>query len=136
MCWLAFSTTSAPLTASIVTCRDAYTALSNQWAGLIDSMALSAGRQLYPRQTAALAKTKLLADLPVAYQYLSGVSKNASDIFRQVLTINAMNQAMHGFAGASGTSSIDVSPLYAVTVALRGHLLAPEQYPDILQTVG
>ena len=50
---------------------------------------------------------KLLADLPVAYQYLSGVSKNASDIFRQVLTINAMNQAMHGFAGASGTSSID-----------------------------
>src|SRR3546814_11930425 len=65
-------------------------------------------RQLYPRQTAALAKTKLLADLPVAYQYLSGVSKNASDIFRQVLTINAMNQAMHGFAGASGTSSVDV----------------------------
>ena len=96
------------VTASIVTCRDAYTALSNQWAGLIDSMALSAGRQLYPRQSAALAKTKLLADLPVAYQYLSGVSKNASDIFRQVLTIKAMNQAMHGFAGASGTSSIDV----------------------------
>jgi conjugal transfer mating pair stabilization protein TraG len=96
------------VTASIVTCRDAYTSLSNQWAGLVDSMALNTGRQLYPRQTAALAKTKLLADLPVAYQYLSGVSKNASDIFRQVLTINAMNQAMHGFAGASGTSSVDV----------------------------
>ena len=96
------------VTASIVTCREAYTALSNQWAGLIDAMALSSGRQLYPRQAAALAKTKLLADLPVAYQYLSGVSKNASDIFRQVLTINAMNQAMHGFAGASGTSGIDV----------------------------
>src|SRR3546814_20489845 len=71
-------------------------------------MALSAGRQLYPRQTAALAKTKLLADLPVAYQYLSGVSKNASDIFRQVLTINAMNEAMHAFAGERGTSSVDV----------------------------
>ena len=96
------------VTASIVTCREAYTALSNQWAGLIDAMALSSGRQLYPRQTAALAKIKLLADLPVAYQYLSGVSKSASDIFRQVLTINAMNQAMHGFAGASGTSGIDV----------------------------
>jgi conjugal transfer mating pair stabilization protein TraG len=96
------------VTASIVTCREAYTALSNQWAGLIDAMALSSGRQLYPRQAAALAKTKLLADLPVAYQYLSGVSKSASDIFRQVLTINAMNQAMHGFAGASGTSGVDV----------------------------
>ena len=96
------------VTASIFTCREAYTALSNQWAGLIDAMALSSGRQLYPRQTAALAKIKLLADLPVAYQYLSGVSKSASDIFRQVLTINAMNQAMHGFAGASGSSGIDV----------------------------
>src|SRR3546814_7563536 len=71
-------------------------------------MSQCAGLHLYPRHTAALAKTMLLADLPVAYQYLSGVSKNASDIFRQVLTINAMNQAMHGFAGASGTSSVDV----------------------------
>ena len=96
------------VTASIVTCREAYTALSGQWAGLIDAMTTRTGRQLYPRQTEALAKAKLLADLPVAYQYLSGVSKSASDIFRQVLTINAMNQAMHGFAGASGTTSIDV----------------------------
>lgn len=96
------------VTASIITCREAYTALSGQWAGLIDEMALITGRQLYPRQTEALAKAKLLSDLPTAYQYLSGVSKSASDIFRQVLTINAMNQAMHGFAGASGRGSIDV----------------------------
>jgi conjugal transfer mating pair stabilization protein TraG len=96
------------VTASIITCREAYTALSGQWAGLLDEMALITGRQLYPRQTEALAKAKLLSDLPTAYQYLSGVSKSASDIFRQVLTINAMNQAMHGFAGASGRGSIDV----------------------------
>ncbi len=96
------------VTASIVTCREGYTELSRQWAGLIDGMALITGRQLYPRQIAALAKTKLLADLPVAYQYLSGVSRDASDIFRQVLTVNAMNQAMHGFAGGSGASGIDV----------------------------
>lgn len=96
------------VTASIITCREAYTALSGQWAGVIDEMALITGRQLYPRQTEALAKAKLLSDLPTAYQYLSGVSKSASDIFRQVLTINAMNQAMHGFAGASGRGSIDV----------------------------
>jgi len=96
------------VTASIVTCREAYTALSGQWASLIDEMTLVAGRQLYPRQTEALAKAKLMADLPSAYQYLTGISRSASDIFRQVLTINAMNQAMHGFAGASGTGSIDV----------------------------
>src|SRR3546814_17927669 len=93
------------VTASIVTCRDAYPSLSNQWAGLVDSMALSAGRQLYPRPTAALAKPKLPTDLPVAYQYLSGASKNARDIFRQVMTINAMTQAIQVFADSPGTST-------------------------------
>lgn len=96
------------VTASIITCREAYTSLSGQWASMIDEMTLIAGRQLYPRQTEALAKAKLIADLPIAYQYLTGISRDASSIFRQVLTINAMNQAMHGFAGASGTSSVDV----------------------------
>ena len=96
------------VTANIITCREAYNNLNAQWTGLIDAMSGTFGRQLYPKQTAALAKAKLMADLPVAYNYLAGVSTNASDIFRQVLTINAMNQAMHGMAGASGTSSVDV----------------------------
>ncbi|WP_420607465.1 conjugal transfer protein TraG N-terminal domain-containing protein [Novosphingopyxis sp.] len=96
------------VTASIVTCREAYTGLNAQWSGMIDAMSGTFGRQLYPRQTAALAKAKLMADLPIAYHYLAGVSTSASDIFRQVLTINAMNQAMHGMAGTSGTSNVDV----------------------------
>jgi len=96
------------VSASIITCRAAYTNLNGQWTAMIDEMGTIFGRQLYPKQTAALAKAKLFADLPVAYSYLSGVSKNASEIFRQVLTINAMNQAMHGMAGSSGTSSVDV----------------------------
>src|SRR3546814_17344080 len=47
------------VTASIVTCRVAYTSLSNQWAGLVVFMALSAGRQLYSSPTAALHQTNL-----------------------------------------------------------------------------
>jgi conjugal transfer mating pair stabilization protein TraG len=105
---------SGQVTATITTCREAYTALDQQWTGLIDQMGTVFGRQLYPGQTAALAKAKLLADLPVAYQYLSGVSSNASALFRQILTINAMGQAMHTMSGASGTSSLDV---YAQTRA-------------------
>ena len=96
------------VSASIVTCREAYANLNAQWAGMIDAMGGAFGRQLYPHQTAALAKAKLMADLPIAYHYLAGVSTSASDIFRQVLTINAMNQAMHGMAGTSGTSNVDV----------------------------
>lgn len=102
------------VTSTIITCREAYDALNTQWAGLIDSMGTVFGRQLYPNQTAALAKAKLFADLPVAYQYLTGVSASATDLFKQTLTINAMSQAMHGMSAASGAGSVDV---YAQTRA-------------------
>ncbi|MEI6641951.1 MAG: conjugal transfer protein TraG N-terminal domain-containing protein [Novosphingobium sp.] len=105
---------SGQVTSSIVTCREAYNALNARWTGLIDDMGTVFGRQLYPNQTAALAKAKLFADLPVAYQYLSGVSANATAIFKQTLTINAMSQAMHSMAGGSGAGNVDV---YAQTRA-------------------
>lgn len=105
---------SGQVTSNIVTCREAYDALNAGWAGLVDDMGTVFGRQLYPNQTAALAKAKLFADLPVAYQYLSGVSANATEIFKQTLTINAMSQAMHSMAGGSGAGNVDV---YAQTRA-------------------
>ncbi|WP_156681159.1 conjugal transfer protein TraG N-terminal domain-containing protein [Sphingomonas profundi] len=102
------------VTSSIQTCREAYTALSTEWNGMVDDLGKLFGRQLYPKQTADLAKAKLFADLPVAYRYLTGVSASASDILKQSLAINAMSQAMHGAAGATGTGSVDV---YAQTRA-------------------
>ncbi|TVV77470.1 conjugal transfer protein TraG N-terminal domain-containing protein [Sphingomonas solaris] len=102
------------VTSSIETCRDGYAALSTQWAGMTDDLGRVFGRQLYPRQSADLAKAKLFADLPVAYRYLTGVSASASEILKQTLTINAMSQAMHSAAGATGTGSVDV---YAQTRA-------------------
>ena len=105
---------SGTVTSSIQTCREAYTTLSSQWNGMTDDLGKLFGRQLYPKLTADLAKAKLFADLPVAYRYLTGVSASASDILKQTLTINAMSQAMHGAAGATGTGSVDV---YAQTRA-------------------
>lgn len=99
---------------TIVTCREAYDALNGQWNALVDGMGTVFGRQLYPNQTAALARAKLFADLPVAYQYLTGVSASAADIFKQTLTINAMSQAMHSMSGATGAGNVDV---YAQTRA-------------------
>ncbi|WP_375282572.1 conjugal transfer protein TraG N-terminal domain-containing protein [Sphingobium yanoikuyae] len=106
--------TSGQVSSNIVTCREAYDTLNAQWTGLVDAMGSVFGRQLYPNQTAALAKAKLFADLPVAYQYLTGVSANATQIFKQTLTINAMGQAMHSMSGSSGTGNVDV---YAQTRA-------------------
>ncbi|PKB25321.1 conjugal transfer mating pair stabilization protein TraG [Novosphingobium kunmingense] len=112
--FLTHDAASGQVTSNIVTCREAYDALNAGWAGLVDSMGTVFGRQLYPNQTAALAKAKLFADLPVAYQYLSGVSASATEIFKQTLTINAMSQAMHSMAGGSGAGNVDV---YAQTRA-------------------
>jgi len=106
--------TTGEVSSNIVTCREAYDTLNAQWAGLVDAMGSVFGRQLYPNQTAALAKAKLFADLPVAYQYLTGVSANATEIFKQTLTINAMSQAMHSMSGGSGAGNVDV---YAQTRA-------------------
>jgi conjugal transfer mating pair stabilization protein TraG len=102
------------VTSTIVTCREAFTALDGQWGTLVDGMGTVFGRQLYPNQTEALAKAKLFSDLPVAYQYLTGVSSNATAIFKQTLTINAMSQAMHSMSGGSGAGNVDV---YAQTRA-------------------
>lgn len=102
------------VTSTILTCREAFTALDGQWGALVDSMGTVFGRQLYPNQTEALAKAKLFSDLPVAYQYLTGVSSNATAIFKQTLTINAMSQAMHSMSGGSGAGNVDV---YAQTRA-------------------
>ncbi|RDV07405.1 conjugal transfer protein TraG [Sphingorhabdus pulchriflava] len=112
--FLTRDTSTGEVTANIITCRDAYTSLNGQWTQLIDSMGNVFGRQLYPNQTVALAKAKLFADLPIAYQYLTGVSFNATAIFKQALTINAMSQAMHAMGSASGAGNVDV---YAQTRA-------------------
>jgi len=112
--FLSRDATTGQVSSNIVTCREAYDTLNAQWAGLVDAMGSVFGRQLYPNQTAALAKAKLFADLPVAYQYLTGVSANATEIFKQTLTINAMSQAMHSMSGSSGAGNVDV---YAQTRA-------------------
>lgn len=112
--FLARDAGSGEVSSNIVTCREAYGALNGQWTSLVDSMGTVVGRQLYPNQTAALAKAKLFADLPVAYQYLTGVSASATDIFKQTLTINAMGQAMHSMSAATGAGNVDV---YAQTRA-------------------
>jgi conjugal transfer mating pair stabilization protein TraG len=102
------------VTSQILTCQEAYNALDSQWATMIDQLNGPFAKNLFPKQTEALAKAKLVADLPTAYNYLTGVSKSASEILRQTLAINAMGQAMHTMSGTGGGSSVDV---YAATRA-------------------
>ena len=97
------------VTSVVTTCREAYNTLGGQWANLIDDMGSAFGRQLYPRQTEALARAKLFADLPAL-----------TDLCRRILTpkplavvltaysIRASFFAIHAlmrdsFAGMGGT---------------------------------
>jgi conjugal transfer mating pair stabilization protein TraG len=102
------------VTSDIISCREAYTRLSDDWTRMLDELAKVFGKQLYPKEVPDLARAKLFADLPIAYEYLAGVSKDASEIMKQTLAINAMSQAMHSFSGSTGVSSVDV---YAQTRA-------------------
>ncbi len=102
------------VSSEIITCREAYQRLSAQWKDVTDGMITVLGKKLYPANTAALARAKLYADLPIAYDYLTGVSRDASDLMKQTLSVNAMTQAMHTMSGSSGGGSVDV---YAQTRA-------------------
>jgi conjugal transfer mating pair stabilization protein TraG len=100
------------VSSDIITCQAAYTALDGQWAAMIDQLSGPFAQNLYPRRTAALAKSKLISDLPISYEWLVGVSSDATDIFRQNLAMNAMEQAMYSMAGSTGSAALDV---YATT---------------------
>ena len=114
--WIAFdpSSSTGGTTTSIITCQDAVSRIGSLWSGYDDSLFSALSRQLYPGMLPDAAKAKLYADLPVAYQYLTGVSETGTRIMQQNLLVNAMGQAMHTMPASGGGSSLDV---YAQTKA-------------------
>lgn len=118
---------SGEVTSQILTCQAAYQQLTVGFNTMIDQLNGPFSRNLYPKQVEALAKAKLVADLPVAYEYLTGVSKSALEVMKQTLAINAMTQAMHTMA-APGGSSVDV---YAAT---RAEIQTRSSYSAISQS--
>ncbi|MDO6414399.1 conjugal transfer protein TraG N-terminal domain-containing protein [Sphingomonas sp. BIUV-7] len=108
------ATSAGGSTSEIKSCRDGYNALTAGWDGVIDGMGSRISRRFYPGMTDAAAKAKLFADLPIAYNYLTGVSKDASHLMKQTLSINALQQSISTQVAAAGGSSTDV---YAQTRA-------------------
>lgn len=102
------------VSSEIITCRDAYSRFVASWDTMQTPLERQLGVQLYPRLLPDAARSKLVADLPGAYDYLTGVSRSASQILRQNLMINAMTQAMHTMQSGGSPSAVDV---YAQTRA-------------------
>jgi conjugal transfer mating pair stabilization protein TraG len=94
-------------TTSVVTCRDAYAALTPQWQSFLSAFRPVWAKQLYPGMANAIAEAKLVTDLPITYQAFTSNASNALDIMRQNLAINAFMQARDDMSGGTGASSID-----------------------------
>ncbi|MDP3674675.1 MAG: conjugal transfer protein TraG N-terminal domain-containing protein [Novosphingobium sp.] len=94
-------------TTAIVTCRDAYAALTPQWTTFINGFQPRWAKSLYPNLSNAVAQAKLAADLPVTYNAFTANASNALAIMRQSLAINAFMQARDDMSGGTGSAAID-----------------------------
>ena len=126
--WLTRDNGTGAVASEIITCRVAYQRLETDWATMQTPLEKLLGVQLYPNLLPDAARAKLLADLPIAYDYLTGVSRAASDTLKQHLVINSMSQALHTMQATGGGSAVDV---YAQT---RSEIQTRNTYSSIGST--
>lgn len=92
---------------SIVTCAQAYTAMTPIWAAEVGRASQIYGVQIFPNLTPAAASAKLIASLPIANEYFLGAAKEADITMRQAMLSHAVNAASDNFVGSSGVTAVD-----------------------------
>jgi conjugal transfer mating pair stabilization protein TraG len=92
---------------SIVTCREAYNALTPKWTEFVNQFRPKWAKSLYPNLSNSIAEAKLVADLPVTNQAFTANASNALSIMRQNLAVNAFMQARDDMGGGTGSAAID-----------------------------
>lgn len=98
MKWLAADGSS-----SVVTCETGYNQLKNTDLPAETAARLTdEGRKFFPGLTAAAAKTKLEADLPVVATAFHGSAQSAANIFQQRSLVDAFLEARANLGGADG----------------------------------
>lgn len=89
-------------TPSIITCEAGYVNLVNGINAYSDLALLEEGRKLFPGLTPALARAKLVADLPVIGSHFHGGTQTAQQIFQQRSLVNAFLQSRANLGAADG----------------------------------
>ena len=90
----------------IVTCAEAAARLDALWAAEIGRAAGIFGIRIFPdADTEALARAELLAALPAAHDFLIGASRNAADIIRQQMVLNAVHDAGEQWSTETGNAA-------------------------------
>lgn len=78
----------------VTICRDGARKLTDDWKKQIDYSAEQYGRRFYPSEVKDAAKTKLLKELPISYQYLTKLSDSATAIMQQNMMANAIQRGI------------------------------------------
>ena len=86
----------------IVTCQQGYRELVTGISAYTELGLETEGRKLFPGLTPALARAKLVADLPSIASHFHGSSQNAQQIFQQRSLVNAFLQARANLGAADG----------------------------------
>ncbi|SEK04208.1 TraG-like protein, N-terminal region [Sphingobium sp. AP50] len=97
--WLERS--GSTVTPYIVTCRQAYGLLDQQWQSMIEANAKIWGLEVYPRLSEALAQAKLRSDVPIVNQAFTQSSDGFVETMRQNTAINAFMQARNNMSGSA-----------------------------------
>jgi conjugal transfer mating pair stabilization protein TraG len=79
---------------NVTTCKEGVRKLSDDWKQAIDSAAEAYGKRIYPNVAKDKAKSLVITDLPISYQYLTKLSESASDIMQQNLMANAISRGI------------------------------------------
>lgn len=78
----------------VTTCKEGVRKLADDWKQAIDSAEQAYGKRIYPNVAKEKAKSLLIIDLPMSYQYLTKLSESASDIMQQNLMANAISRGI------------------------------------------
>lgn len=92
---------------SIETCATGAGYLTAYWTTETDNAISKIGRQLRPRLSTADANTEILAALPIATDYMIGLSETAANTMRQAMMIQGLKGGMQEYAAnADATSAV------------------------------
>ncbi|OJW49671.1 MAG: hypothetical protein BGO67_03970 [Alphaproteobacteria bacterium 41-28] len=95
---------------TVITCKTGAKKLSDLWTAEINKAAAIYGTRV---QNQTLTKTAFFTNLQTGYQLMTGVAENASNILRQEMMINAIEEASNNKLSELGSASN-----YAATKAL------------------
>ena len=99
-------TGATPIEREIVTCREGAGRLNALWNAEIARAGTIFGRRLFPdARSGALARAELLAALPASYDFLIGASRNAGEIMRQQMVLNAVHDAGEQWSAEAGNAA-------------------------------